>query len=102
MEVARTKRKAFERVLRTAIKNSPKADRFGITHADVPDQVEELIDQLRLEFPNMPEPMVSEVTPALGVHVGPGGLCINWIENCEYLESEKKGIRRLVAQVIGQ
>ena len=94
MEVARTKRKAFERVLKTAIKAVPVADMFGITHANVPDQVEELVHQLKEEYPDMPEPLVSDVTPSLGVHVGPGSLCVNWIESCEHYEAEKKGIWR--------
>lgn len=94
MEVSRTKRKAFERVLNTAIKAVPIADMFGITHANVPEQVDELVNMLKEAYPDMNDPMVSEVTPALGVHVGPGALCFNWIENCENYESEKKGLRR--------
>ncbi|MDY6847117.1 MAG: hypothetical protein SVP52_08285 [Chloroflexota bacterium] len=39
--------------------------------------------------------MVNEVTPALGVHVGPGSLCVNWIESkAHYAEPEKKGLRK--------
>jgi len=94
MEIARTKQKAFERVLKTAIKVVPIADVIGITHANVPDQVEELLQQLGQAYPDMAAPLVSEVTPALGVHVGPGGLCINWIESGEHFEAEKKGILR--------
>jgi len=92
MEIARTKRKAFERVLHTAVKVVPISDLFGITHANVPDQVEELLLQLKKIYLDMPEPLISNVTPALGVHVGPGSLCINWIESREHYESEKKGI----------
>ena len=95
MEIARTKSKAFEKVLNTAVENLPYADAFGITHANVPDQVEELIRRLKKMIPSLEDPMVSEVTPALGVHVGPGSLCVNWIE-CEAhcKETEKKGIRK--------
>ncbi len=94
MEIARTKSKAFQKVLRTAIEVIPYADAFGITHAAVPDQVEELIGQLKANIPNMPEPLVSDVTPALGVHVGPGALCINWIECQAHAECGKKGLRK--------
>jgi len=95
MEIARTKNKAFERVLNTAVENLPYADLFGITHANVPDQVEELVRRLKEMIPSLQDPMVSEVTPALGVHVGPGSLCVNWIE-CEahHQEKEKKGLRK--------
>ena len=96
MEIARTKRKAYERVLHTAIKVIPFADLFGITHANVPDQVEELVHHLKQTFPDMPEPLIAEVTPSLGVHVGPGSLCFNWIESCEHYKAEKKGLRRFL------
>jgi DegV family protein with EDD domain len=95
MEIARTKNKAFERVIHTAEENIPYAELFGITHANVPDQVEELIKLLKDIIPGMREPLVSEVTPALGVHVGPGALCVNWIESqAHQAESEKKGLRK--------
>jgi DegV family protein with EDD domain len=95
MEIARTKSKAFEKVLQTAIDNIPYAELFGITHANVPDQVERLIARLKEMIPGLPDPMVSEVTPALGVHVGPGSLCVNWIESqAHHSDSEKTGLRK--------
>jgi len=95
MEIARTKSKAFDKVLKSAVDNLPYAEAFGITHANVPEQVEELVRRLKEMIPDLKDPMVSEVTPALGVHVGPGSLCVNWIE-CEAhcAETEKKGIRK--------
>ncbi len=89
MEIARTKSKAFQRVQNTAVEAIPCAELFGITHANVPEQVEELIRLLKEQFPDMPEPLVSEVTPALGVHVGPGALCVNWIESCEHFKAQQ-------------
>lgn len=95
MEIARTKNKAFEKVLQTAVDNIPYAELFGITHANVPDQVEALITRLKEIIPGLADPMVNEVTPALGVHVGPGSLCVNWIESeAHFAESEKKGLRK--------
>ena len=79
MEIARTLSKAFDRVLHTAFEAIPKAEIFGITHANVPDQVSKLVALLKEKFPGMPDPLISDVTPALGVHVGPGALCFNWI-----------------------
>lgn len=95
MEIARTKSKAFQRVLAIAIEKLPHADLVGITHANVPDQVKTLLGELRKVHPNLPDPLISEVTPALGVHVGPGSLCVNWIESeALHLDKEKSGIKK--------
>jgi DegV family protein with EDD domain len=94
MEVARTRSRAYERVLAVAAEAAPQAELFGISHANVPDQARQLIHDLRKVHPDLEEPIVSEVTPALGVHVGPGSLCINWIEDPEAAAPEKKGWRR--------
>ena len=96
MEIARTKSKAFDRVLNTALDNFPYAELYGITHANVPDQVEELVRRLREIMPEMPAPMVAEVTPTLGTHVGPGALCVNWIESEAHHAEEKKGLRKWI------
>jgi hypothetical protein len=54
-----------------------------------------LIKKLKEIIPGLANPMVNEVTPALGVHVGPGSLCVNWIESkAHYAEPEKKGLRK--------
>lgn len=94
MEIARTKSKAFEKVLHTALEAVPHAELFGITHADVPEQAQELADQLREAFPQMAPPLMAEVTPALGVHVGPGALCVNWVYRADYHETEKTVLQR--------
>ncbi len=94
MEIARTKSKAFERVLSTALENFPYAEMYGITHANVAGQVDELVRRLREIMPGMPEPMITEVTPTLGTHVGPGALCVNWIESEAHHEEERKGLRK--------
>jgi len=94
MEIARTKSKAFQKVVDEALEILPHAELFGITHANVPSQVEELVEQLKEFFPTLSDPWVSEVTPALGVHVGPGALCINWIEEAHSEESGIKGIKQ--------
>ncbi len=96
MEIARTKRKAFEKVLQTALTNFPKAEAIGITHANVPDQVESLLAGLAEKCPDLPEPYVCEVTPALGAHVGPGSLCVSWIASPSQVEPAKKGIKRFM------
>jgi DegV family protein with EDD domain len=79
MEVVRTRGKAFLRVVEKAIEIAPKALYLGITHANIPEQVEQLLTTLKEQFPGLPKPLISEVTPALGTHVGPGALCLSWI-----------------------
>ncbi|MEL7644736.1 MAG: DegV family protein [Anaerolineaceae bacterium] len=80
MEMARTQSKAYRRVLKRAREVIPTAEVFGITHANAAFQVAELLADLRLSIPDLQEPYINEVNPALGTHVGPGALCINWIE----------------------
>ncbi len=99
MEIARTQKKAFEHVLKTAIENFPDSEIFGITHANVPDQVEDLINQLKAAVPGIEDPLVSEVTPALGVHVGPGSLCANWICSTSHKKEEKDWFKKLLSYV---
>jgi DegV family protein with EDD domain len=94
MEVARTKSKAFIKVLQRALNVRPRSEYFGITHANVPEQVEKLIQHLHDHYPDLPTPWVTEVNPALGFHVGPGALCINWIEKEGLEEEPKKGLSR--------
>ncbi len=94
MEIARTKSKAFERVLNTALENFPKAEVFGITHANETTQTNTLVKELCEAYPDMPEPFVSEVTPALGAHVGPGAVCVNWIRSETDPKSETKGLKK--------
>lgn len=98
MEIARTRSKAFEKVVHTALEAVPHSELFGITHANVPDQAKELVGQLRQAHPEMAPPLIAEVTPALGVHVGPGALCINWICQPDYHEEKKKGLQRLFSR----
>jgi DegV family protein with EDD domain len=102
MEIARTKRKAFENVVKTALTNFPDAEIFSITHANVPDQVEELIGELKKAYPDLPEPLVAGVTPALGVHVGPGSLCVNWINQPGHEEGGKNLLQKVKGYFTGQ
>ncbi len=94
MEIARTKSKAFEKVLNVAMEKFPKSELFGITHANAPEQVNELIQKLTQAYPDIPHPLVSGVTPSLGSHVGPGAVCVNWMESKAEGDPEKKGLRK--------
>lgn len=92
MEIARTKSKAFDKVRQVAMEKFPQAELFGITHANALDQVNILVQELTQAYPELPEPMISGVTPSLGSHVGPGAVCVNWLESPQAAEPEKKGL----------
>jgi DegV family protein with EDD domain len=94
MEIARTKSKAFEKVLHVAMEKYPRAELFGITHANASQQVNILLQKLSEAYPDLPEPLVSGVTPSLGAHVGPGAVCINYLESPHSAEPEKKGFSK--------
>jgi DegV family protein with EDD domain len=94
MEIARTKSKAFEKVLNVALEKFPQAELFGVTHANAAEQANNLIEKLTKAYPDVPEPLISAVTPALGSHVGPGAVCVNWIESPHGVEPEKRGLNK--------
>jgi DegV family protein with EDD domain len=79
MEMVRTRKKAFARVLEKAKQVSPQALLLGITHANALEQVEKLLFMLHEAHPDLPIPIISEVTPTLVTHVGPGAVCLSWI-----------------------
>lgn len=94
MEVARTRKRAFQRILTEGAHVLPHAELFGISHANVPEEAQRLAQALKESIPGLPDPLISGVTPALGVHVGPGALCINWMVDEAHFETEVKGWRR--------
>jgi fatty acid kinase fatty acid binding subunit len=92
MEMVRTKRRAYNRVRDAAIAHLPQSVLFGTTHANVPAQAAQLIGELEEALPDLPAPLLSETTPALGTHVGPGTLCIVWTDNSFQQSLEEKGL----------
>ncbi len=99
MEVARTRRRAFERIMTEGTHVLPHAEMFGISHANAPEEAQRLAQALKDTIPGLPDPLISGVTPALGVHVGPGALCINWTVDEAHFETEVKGWRRWFARL---
>jgi DegV family protein with EDD domain len=70
----RTRARAIERLMeevREASKRGPL--HLGIAHADCEEEANALLAQLRDEIPNV-ETFVSEFTPLMGAHTGPGVL----------------------------
>ena len=96
MEMVRTKRKAFQRVQNTANSVLPEAVLTGITHANAPEQPEKLINALKQEHPEIDTPLISETTPALGTHVGPGTLCVVWTEKAFQESLAEQGLDKWI------
>jgi DegV family protein with EDD domain len=68
----RTRRRAIERVLQEVRAGAAPAC-IGVAHAACGDEASELLDRLRAEFPHA-DTLLSEFTPLMGAHTGPGVL----------------------------
>jgi len=74
MEVARTRRRALERVI-SLTASLGRLEAIGFTHANAADEVAALRERLARVTTGLPEAVVTHTTPALGAHVGPGTVC---------------------------
>ena len=68
----RTTQRAFDRLVRLVQEASP-LERLAIMHTNYPQGAQQLLEALADVAPAYPVPIV-EVTPVIGVHVGPNGL----------------------------
>lgn len=82
LEMVRTRRKAYQRLLEIAKELGP-AEMVGIIHANAPELADHVKNDIQLIWPNV-TPLISMVTPAIGAHVGPGTVCIASIQ--EYIQ----------------
>ena len=68
----RTRRRAMDQLVGLATAHLAGArGRIAVMHADAPDRAEELAERLRAELDPV-ELFVTEFTPVIGAHVGPG------------------------------
>ncbi len=68
----RTRRRAMDRLVALATAHLAGArGRIAVMHADAPERAEELAERLRTELDPV-ELFVTEFTPVIGAHVGPG------------------------------
>ncbi len=68
----RTRRRAMDRLVGLAAAHLGGASgRIAVMHADAPERAEELAERLRAELEPV-ELFVTEFTPVIGAHVGPG------------------------------
>ncbi len=71
MERVRTRNGAFSRVMELLTPLAP-FETLALVHTHAPDKAEHLRHQAAGLFPSEEEPMVAEVTPLIGTHIGPG------------------------------
>lgn len=67
----RTRKKGIARLM-DMVRSEPSLIRFGVLHTNAEDDARQMLDNLGLELPT--EPLVVNVTTAIGAHVGPNGL----------------------------
>ncbi|MBN1180195.1 MAG: DegV family protein, partial [Anaerolineae bacterium] len=71
MEKVRTRKRAFERLIELISDLAP-LEHLSLVHTHAPEAVETLRQMARDLFPAGEEPMLAEVTPVIGSHIGPG------------------------------
>lgn len=75
VEKARGKGKAVARMFElTHQRLGERPARFCVLHADRPEEAADLAEQAKREFNCVEAPVISEVGPIVGTHVGPGTL----------------------------
>lgn len=104
MEMVRTRKKAYQRLLEIAKQIGP-AEMIGIVHANALELAQQVKTDLAEIWPGV-EPMISFVTPAIGVHVGPGTVCIASIQhhvqkplNDSHLDHIKQRVKQVRSQI---
>ena len=75
MEIVRTRKKAFERIVEMT-RQLGDLEYVGIVHANAADQALEALAALKAFIGPDIQPVISDVSPVLGSHVGPGALCL--------------------------
>ena len=71
MERVRTRNGASARLLALLAELAP-FEKLALVHTHAPEKVHALRQQASHLFPDGEEPMVAEVTPVIGAHIGPG------------------------------
>jgi DegV family protein with EDD domain len=71
METIRTRARSIERLISLITELGP-LDYLAVAHARAAERAEELYQKVLHLLPGGEKPMIIEVTPALGTHVGPG------------------------------
>jgi len=73
MDMVRTRASGMARVI-NLVKELGPLEQLGIVHANAPERAREIHHQASHLFPPGKEPWVVDITPVIGVHVGPGAV----------------------------
>jgi DegV family protein with EDD domain len=74
----RTRERAFERMLAAAVEGiGPAPGCVAVFHANAPERAEELLTAIQARV-NCVETWITEFTPVMGAHTGPGVLGVSW------------------------
>jgi DegV family protein with EDD domain len=71
MERVRTRTGAYARVMELLAQLAP-FEKLTLVHTHAPDKADSLRQRASHLFPDGEEPMMAEVTPLIGTHIGPG------------------------------
>lgn len=80
LEKVRTRKRSLLRLQQLVAEHAP-LERLAILHANARAEAEALRDQLQPYFPADQEQFIAEVTPAIGVHVGPGAVGFTCVQS---------------------
>jgi DegV family protein with EDD domain len=76
---ARSRRKAYAKILELMRERNPdeRPIKIAVTHVAVPEQAQLLLDMVKKAF-DCHETLISQLSPVLGVHTGPGLVGVNF------------------------
>jgi DegV family protein with EDD domain len=72
-ERVRTQRRAYQRLIQL-VHDLGSVEQLALVHTNAADRAEALWDQARHLFAHIKDPLSVDVTPVLGVHLGPGAV----------------------------
>lgn len=88
---ARTRNKAYAKILELMHERNPAGSpiKIAVTHVAAPQQAKLLLDMVQQAF-DCQETLISELSPVLGVHTGPGLVGVNFfpVPSAQYLPEE--------------
>jgi DegV family protein with EDD domain len=73
LEKIRTRKNAIRRLIKLITDLGPLSS-LSVVHTNYLKGAEELIGELKKTFPNISPAFISQVTPIIGVHIGPGAV----------------------------
>ncbi len=89
IERPRTRQKAVERLYQLILK-TPRPARIAILHGTTPDEAAALGERVRAQLPGVPISVV-QVSPVIGVHIGPAALGAAIEQSAREAEAETSG-----------